>query len=271
MAFDVIVSTTEDLSDYLPHFNATISLLEALANKAKGLKRKTKPLVLFSSGCKDYGTTGLHGSPGLEAHSESSPLQPAFFIEPRTVHALKLFEHVDLFHAAIVRPTTVYGLSGSYYGRFFEVAEEALRDRGGDLEIRWNRKSIVHGTHGDDVAEAYLALATHALVYGVKEVHGQCFNISGKEYEVLEDVIAALVKEYGLSRVEWLDQEKEEIDWTRPRELDADAILMGFSQWVDSRKIRELTGWCDKRLSFQDGVSVYRKSFEAFRDSTSGI
>ncbi|RDW92187.1 hypothetical protein BP5796_01581 [Coleophoma crateriformis] len=270
VAFDIIVSTTENLSDYLPHFTDTVSLLQAVSRRAKQRTGK-KPLVLFSSGCKDYGTTALHGSAELHAHTETSPLQPAFFIKPRTENAMQLLEHEELFHTAVLRPTTVYGLSGSYYALFFERAEAARSEHGGVIRIAQRKKSIVHGTHGDDVGEAYLALATHAVMHGTTDIHGQCFNISGRKYEVLEDIVAALVREYGLAGVEWLGEDVEVIDWTQPREIDADAVLLGFSQWVGSQKIRDLTGWCDRRMSFQDGLRVYRKSFEAFRDSKSRI
>lgn len=39
-------------------------------------------------------------------------------------------------------------------------------------------------------------------------------------------------------------------------------MVMGFSQWVGSEKIRKLTGWTDKRRLFSEEIGVYRRSFE---------
>ena len=176
--FDVIVSTTEQILDYIPHYNDTITLIRALSLASN--KAGIRPLVLFTSGCKDYGTTYLDGAEALAPHTEQSSINPPPFaihratyvletgnstvtpvvrnlrIDPALVngylpfahffpssfirmlylldssvkyiympfyprvlvyqdYAPKIFDHSDLFDAVLLRPTTVYGLSGSFY------------------------------------------------------------------------------------------------------------------------------------------------------------
>ena len=248
--FDVIVSCTEQLFDYIPHYNDTVALLRALAEASN--KVGIRPLVIFSSGCKDYGTTGLAGSEDLAPHTEESPLNGPPVLIPRATHAPKIFEHTDLFDAVVVRPTTLYGLSGSFYGPIFDVAAKAA-DRG-VLELTADPKSIMHGTHVDDCAEAYVAIAEADR----SVVKGQCYNISGRRYETLEEVANALVEDYKIKGGAVYSPEKQ-----KTGVVDVVQFLIGFSQWVGSEKLRRDVGWRDKRQPFSEAVHTYRKAYEA--------
>ena len=247
--FDVVVSCTEQILDYVPHFNDTVALLRALAQA--GNKVGIRPLVVFTSGCKDYGTTGLDGSDDLSPHTEESPLRAPPFLAPRASNALNIFNHTDLFDAVVVRPTTLYGRSGSFYGPIFDVAARAAQK--GVLELAADPKSIMHGTHVDDCAAAYVAIAEADR----NVVRGQCYNISGRRYETLEQVANALVEEYKISGgVTYLPGEKK-------TGVDVVQMLIGFSQWVGSEKLRRDVAWRDKRQPFSEAVHTYRMAYEA--------
>ncbi|MCJ1248118.1 hypothetical protein MMC30_005333 [Trapelia coarctata] len=246
--FDVIVSTTEQVFDYVPHYNDVISFLRTLSttSNASGVR----PLVLFTSGCKDYGTTDLHGSPNLSPHTESSPLRPQPVLVNRATNAVKIFDHSDLFDAVLLRPTPLYGFSSSYYGPLFDMAAKAAKE--GILELPMNPRGILHGAHVDDCAEAYVAIAEHPHV-----VKGQCYNVSGYRYETLEDVAKALVKEYHIrGGVKFVSAEGIGV----PLPVQA---LLGASQWVGSEKVRNDVSWKDKRLLFTEGLHTYRGAYEA--------
>lgn len=247
--FDVMVSCTEQILDYVPHYNDTIALLRALAEAST--KVGIRPLVMFTSGCKDYGTTGLDGSEDLSPHTEDSPLNVPPVLAARATHAIKVFDQKDLFDAVIIRPTTLYGLSGSFYGPIFDVAADAA-DKG-VLECTADPKSIMHGTHVDDCAEAYVAIAEADRSI----VKGQCYNISGRRYETLEEVANALVEEYKIKGgVKYLPEKQK-------TGVDVVQMLIGFSQWVASEKLRSDVGWRDKRQPFSEAVHTYRKAYEA--------
>ena len=248
--FDVIVSCTEDILDYLTHYNDTIALLRALAQASNNVG--VRPLVMFTSGCKDYGMTGLKGEEGLSPHTEESPLNAPPLLAARATLAVKIFDHKDLFDAVVIRPTTLYGLSSSFYGPIFDRAAKAAEK--GVLELTADPKSIMHGTHVDDCAEAYVAIAEHVDRDLVK---GQCYNVSGHRYETLEEVANSLAQDYKIEGGVKYSPEKAKMG------PDVVQMLIGFSQWVGSEKLRRDVGWRDRRRPFSEAVHTYRLVYEA--------
>ena len=248
--FDVIVSTTEQILDYIPHYNDTIALIRALALASN--KAGIRPLVLFTSGCKDYGMTSLDGVESLSPHTEESSINPPPFAIHRATYAPKIFDHNDLFDAVLLRPTTVYGLSGSFYGPLLEIAARAAEK--GVLEFAADPRSILHGTHVDDCAVAYVAIAAHEDRNVVK---GQCYNISGHRYETLSEVATALVKEYKIAGGVKYIPAADNVG------IDVVQMLIGFPQWVSSEKLRKDIGWTDRRQLFSEGLHMYKKAYEA--------
>ena len=242
-ALDVIVSCTEQVPGYAAHFDTVLHLVCELAktSNAHGIR----PLVLWTSGCKDYGTTAVHGSPDLAPHTEDSPLHSPPLLRERTASCPRIFQH-DSFDAVLLRPTCVYGYSSSYYGGLFDYAA-ASKD---ELVVPADENSIMHATHVDDCAEAYVVIAQRPR----EEVAGQMYNISGERYETVREVCTALAKEYGL-KVRFAVEAGSEF----PTGLH---FVLGFSQWVGSDKIRKL-GWRDVRAAFSDDMGVYRKAYEA--------
>lgn len=236
---DVVVSATEQIFDYLPDCEDAITLLRTLSktsNDAGG-----RPLILFTSDCKDYGSTGHHGSPDLSPHTESSPLQPPTFVSDPAKYAIKILEHSDLFDAVVLRPTPIYGL---------DVAAKAARE--GILELPADPRSIMHGAHVDDCAETYVAIAEHPHV-----VKGQCYNVSGHRYETLCELANALVKEYdNRDGVKFVSAEGSKM----PMLVQ---MVIGSSQWVGSEKLRTDVGWKDKRVLFSEGLHAYGVAYEA--------
>lgn len=245
---DVIVSTTEDLQDYVGHFNTVLTMVKYLTSQTDG-----RPLLLFTSGCKDYGMTGLADAPNLNPSTETSSLDPPLLLTNRARCTESLLEVKQAFDVVVVRPTTVYGLTSSYYSEAFVLAEAAMAN-GKPLIIPADPRSIMHGCHVDDAADAYVALA----VVERSSIVGNSFLISGHTYETAENIANALVAEYSLPGIRY-----------EPKELTpANAMqnaLFAFSQWVSSDKLRDRTGWKDVRPLFSQNVHAYRLAFEAYR------
>ncbi|KAL7620567.1 hypothetical protein AAE478_009562 [Parahypoxylon ruwenzoriense] len=256
---DVIVSCTEQIP-FGAHYEALATLFRELAQTSNA--HGVRPLVLFSSGCKDYGMTGVHGEPGLAPHTEESPLRPVDFLRERTYSSLKIFEHSGLFDAAVIRPTPLFGYSSSYYGFVLELAAAAAQTPESALKIPVDFNTIIHGCHIDDCAEAYLALAEYPER---GKVAGQCFNISGCRYETLGELATVLATEYGLHGGVVRATSAED-------SMPGSDLVFGFSQWVDSTKIRQLTGWADRRMLLSENVHAYRLAYEeAARRGDQGI
>ncbi|KEF60119.1 uncharacterized protein A1O9_04969 [Exophiala aquamarina CBS 119918] len=263
-ALNVIASTTEDVVNYVGHFNDSIDLFKVIAARYRDIQgRAARPLVIFTSGCKDYGTTLYDGHPDLQPHTEESPLNGPPQLAPRTKHSLTIFSHSEDFDAVLTRPTTFYGRTGTYYGPIFTLAQQAKDDGLTELVLPSDPRSIMHGTHGDDVASAYVAIATSPR----DRVVGQVFNISSHRYETAREVAAAIEKSYGL-KVKW----SGEFASMGGKGIDFVHVLFGFSQWVGSEKIRRVTGWTDRKPLFAEMFDVYRLSYEAYlRESDSQV
>ncbi|CRL27822.1 NAD-dependent epimerase/dehydratase [Penicillium camemberti] len=250
--FNVIVSTTEILGKFESHFQDIVSMLLVVSEKSN--EAGVRPLVMFTSGCKDYGMTGRADSEDLAPHTEASPLNPPAVVAERCLASPKIFEYPHAFDAVILRPTTVFGRSGSYYGPFFELAQLA-KETATPLILPADPRSIVHGTHVDDCANAYLSIAESDRA----RVAGQCYNISSRRYETLDEIAEVLVEEYGLEKgIVYDPPQNKPVD-----QFDIVQFLTGFSQWVGSDKLRQDVGWKDRRLLFTEGLKAYRLAYEA--------
>lgn len=249
--FDVIVSNTEDPNDASGHLRDVRQMVETLS--ARTPVNGTKPLLMFSSGCKDYGWMDhKHGDPELAPQTEESPLRPLDILQPRCDFGAALLELDDTssYQATVLRPTIIYGLSSSHYGKLFELAEDSKET----LAIIADPAAIMHSCHVDDCAEAYVALAEHP---DRRQVAGEAFNVSNPSYETALEVGEALASSYGVA----LRFESP----TGSVPLDSAHFLANSWQWVDSSKLRALTGWKERRQPFAKGLSSYRMAFEATR------
>lgn len=260
--FDAIVGCTENMSDYPTHYAQVVALFRALATTSNA--HGVRPLVLWTSGSKDYGFSPLDGTPGLAPHTEESPLETLAFVQPRMTYSLKILDpdNAALFDAAVLRPPNVYGYSSSYYGFLFEWAEQvksrqvAAGASGEGYELAVDPRTIISALHVDDCGEAYVALAEHPD--RASRVAGQAFNIGPYRYETTGKLLAALAREYDIPggfRFAGTEQAKK----NTPGSIGS---LLGWSQWLGSDKIREVTGWADRRMLFSDNLGVYRRACE---------
>ena len=249
--FDVVVSNTEDRSDPDGHLAAVRSMLDKAVARSEAAGRR--PLVIFSSGCKDYGAmTQKHGDPALAPHTEASPLAPSAasaVVSARCAFGARLLDKAETpYDAVVLRPTIVYGLSSSFYGSLFDLASRSR----GVLTIAGDPDAIMHSCHVDDCADAYVALAEHP---DRRAIANQAYNISNQRYETAREIGEALARSYSL-----------DLAFEAPtREFGpGDAYwLFNYSQWVNSDKIRIATGWHERRAAFASGIDQYRIAYEA--------
>lgn len=251
---DIIASTTEDRNDYVPHFEDTMIFFRELSKLSNS--QGVRPIVLFTSGCKDYGQGGLDGSPDLVLHTEESPIRPPPFLVDRATNATRVFQE-DLFDSTVLRPTHVHGGLSSHLGDFFQVAAEAKQE-GRALQFHSDPRTIIHSMNVNDCGEAYVALAEHS---NRAQIAGECFNISaGDHYETLGDIGDALVKLYQIEEGIVFNTPETAVDITPTN------ALTNFSQFVGSGKLRELTGWSGISPMFAQDISRYWQEYE---DATS--
>jgi len=276
--WDVIVTCTEPPRSETEnqHWDDVLALVQGLS--ASSVALGTRTMVLWSSGCKDYGMTALHGAEGAAPHTEESPLEKHHLIDGRIAAALRALEvsaadgGAGGFDVAILRSTPICGYIGSYYGGVFDytatfAAATPPSKEPRVLKFTANADTILHGVHLDDCAGAYLAVASAALFggddpkHGRPAVAGQVFNISGKRYETLREIGSALAAEYGFDGGAQFGVTAEELPEAASNPTIG--LVLGWSQWVSSDKIRSLLGWSDRRLLFVENLHVYRLGWEA--------
>lgn len=246
--FEVIVSNTEDARDPGTHLAQVRSMLLELTRQ-QGRPNK-RPLVMFTSGSKDYGEMAeRHGAPSLSPHTESSPIRPHPFAATRASFASSLLQDGhESFDVTVLRPVLVYGYKSGLYGLFFDLAAKSR----GVLELMADPDTILHSVHVDDCADAYVKLAEHS---NRAEIIGKAFNISNSRYETTFEIANALAKSYGLRlRFEAPPAEVTSLDVH---------TLGNSSQWVSSELLRATTGWREHRPLFTEGISEYRLAYEA--------
>ncbi|NUU66356.1 NAD(P)-dependent oxidoreductase [Enterobacteriaceae bacterium BIT-l23] len=250
VAFDVIVSNTEDQHDAAGHLAKVRTMMDALVASSEALG--VRSLVMFSSGCKDYGRMSeKHGDPTLAPHSENSPINPPDVLLPRSNLCSNLLDKRRTpFDVVILRPTIVYGHSSSYYGALFELAANSQ----GTLSLMADPNAVMHACHVDDCAEAYVMLAEHP---DQSQVVNQVFNISNARYETARQIGEALARSYGLA-LQFVSPEQGKVE-----HFNSAHGLANFWQWVGSDKIRRVTGWQTRRPSFVQGLEQYRLAYEA--------
>jgi nucleoside-diphosphate-sugar epimerase len=248
VAFDVIVSNTEDWRDMEGHLAQVKTMINEVVtrSKAAGLR----PLVMFTSGCKDYGLMDKkHGDAGLAPHTETSPINTPLPLLPREKLGSYLLEKDDdSYDAIVLRPTIVYGHSSSHYGSLFDLASKSE----GVLKLIADPDAIMHSLHVDDCADAYVMLAEYP---DRTKVAQQAYNISNSRYETALEIGEALAKSYGLKLV--FEAPVGEVDYSTVHGL------ANFWQWVGSDKIRADIGWKEKRSTFITGIEEYRLAYEA--------
>ncbi|KAL8972936.1 MAG: hypothetical protein Q9197_002568 [Variospora fuerteventurae] len=188
----------------------------------------------------------------------------------------------------VVRASSLCGYSGSYYGAALEYAAAFAGSKKYNeyeyeakvLKFTADANTIMHGVHVDDCADAYVALAGTALFdMGTSldegsgndtpksrraAIAGQVFNISGRRYETLTEVGAALAAEYGFTGGTQFNVSADNIP--EEAEYQRSEFVFGYSQWVSSEKIRALTGWRDKRPLFSENIHAYRLAYEAAKE-----
>lgn len=252
---DVMITCDEDLSNYNAHHQARLSMIQRLCHDSKS-KGGQKPLVIFSSGCKDYGVGKLlHGEEGLKPYTEESALNPPDLLKPRTEAAVDMLNnHTQEFDCVATRPTTLWGYSGSYYSYFFSLAERAKKENKTVLELPGKSNAILHGMHVADVASAYLALATAPRHL----VSGKVYNMSARRYETLGEIIPFVERSYGI-KIKLRDSQPDDAKIFGLYALS----LWQFPQWVGSEKLRNDLGWKDNKALFTEAFDLYRQAYEA--------
>jgi nucleoside-diphosphate-sugar epimerase len=213
--------------------------VEALLKSAEdsGLPR----LVIYTSGCWNYGNTGR------EPADEGTPLNPPRMAQARVeTEKTVLSANRGRVRTIIFRPGCVYGGAGSLTAAWFGSAEKEGAARiVGDGSFRWTM------VHVSDLAEAYRLAAESAF-------GGEIFNATDRSrFTVLECAGSVSSVVNGRDSVNTAPVEEA------AKLLGPMAECLVLDQHVDSSKAARLLGWQPRHGGFVDGVDRYYRAWKA--------
>jgi CDP-glucose 4,6-dehydratase len=198
--------------------------------------------VVFASSDKAYGS-----SPDLP-YREDFPLRAAYPYDASKAAAdivARSYAHAYGLPLAVTRFANVYGGGDLNFSRLIPETVVAVLD-GRPPVIRSDGSPERDFLHVDDAVSAYLAIAAGLDGDGIA---GEAFNAGGERPHSVREVVE-LIAEISGSGVE----PDLQGDGNPDGEIDR--------QFVDSTKLRELTGWAPK-VRLKDGL---RRTLEWYRE-----
>ena len=160
-------------------------ILLAVSKAAKKLRPEGSPKLTFiyTSG------TWVHGNNRNEIITDTSPLTPTNdLVAWRPSREQEVIKNVNL-NGIVIRPSLVYGRSGSLLAPFFKSASEGNVWYPGEPGGRF---AVVHV---DDLADLYVRVVEKAAITG-----GLIFDAANDRTESVDDVLATLVKVSGAQK-----------------------------------------------------------------------
>ena len=212
------------------------TLLEA---GRRGAKPKT---FIFTSGVWVYGDTGDR------MVDETTPPNPPKLVAWRPAHEQIVLQAGGV-RGLVIRPGDVYGGPGGLTGQWF-----AGPSTGSPPLVVGDGRNRVPMVHVDDLADAYVRVATSGLA-------AEIFNVNDQSrFTVLEMATAA-------ARAAGYQGEVRPTPLVEARKTLRDfADALALSQHIDARKVVRLLGWHPSHEGFLDEADVHYRAWKAYRD-----
>ena len=212
------------------------TLLEA---GRRGAKPKT---FIFTSGAWVYGDTSDR------IVDETTPPNPPKLVAWRPAHEQIVLQAGGV-RGLVIRPGDVYGGPGGLTGQWF-----AGPSTGSPPLVVGDGRNRVPMVHVDDLADAYVRVATSGLA-------AEIFNVNDQSrFTVLEMATAA-------ARAAGYQGEVRPTPLVEARKTLGDfADALALSQHIDARKVVRLLGWHPSHEGFLDEADVHYRAWKAYRD-----
>ncbi|THU82917.1 NAD(P)-binding protein [Dendrothele bispora CBS 962.96] len=243
---DVIVNTLGGEASYP---DSVRGLLNSVAEAAKTLRPPGSPKLswIYTSG------TWVHGFNGGELNSDTTPVDlsgshSVELVKWRPACEQEVIKN-EVLNGIVVRPSLLYGRSGSIIGLMFERLKKTGKvtwpgkpKSGGGLQ--GGRLSLIHQ---DDLADFYVRAAEKAPLIG-----GLIFDVSNDVTESLDYFLQRMVDIAGV---------QGPYEYTEPQNVFELAI--STEVLVKPYLARSVLGWQPKKLGLIDGLELYWKAYLA--------
>ncbi|KAI0818804.1 NAD(P)-binding protein [Irpex lacteus] len=213
----------------------SVTLLNAVGDIAsKRPDGSPKITYIYTSG------TWIHGDDRNTIVTDTTPIQnPVQLISWRPAVEQEVLKYPNV-NGVVIRPSMVYGRSGSIFGRMFQAAYNG--------KLTWpgtpgGRLAIIHQ---DDLADIYLRVAEKGAL-----VKGLVFDASEDSTESTDEVLAKLAQLAGLGSYEYV----------APTNLYEEAIAA--TGLVRPYLGRALLGWQPRRHGILADLALYYEAWKA--------
>ena len=160
-------------------------ILLAISKAAGELRPQGSPKLtyIYTSG------TLVHGDDRNEIVTDTTPIRsPSEMVAWRPAREQQVINDVNL-NGIVIRPSLLYGRSGSHLAPFFQFASE------GNVCYPGQPGGRVPVIHTDDLADLYLRAVEKAAICG-----GLIFDAANDQTESVDDLLATLVKVSGAKK-----------------------------------------------------------------------
>jgi len=249
--FDVVIDslrtgTTQSFSK---------SILDSVSQAAKSLRPAGSPKLsfIFTS------ATGVHGeSADGKIITDTTPcIKPTQISGWRKAHEEKVQTH-PILNGIVIRPSLLYGRSGSLFSIVFEEARKTGK-------VRWPGKpgARLPVIHQDDLAELYLKAADRAQVIG-----GMAFDAANDVSESVDGFLHRLAQVIGADGFEYREPEGckcilRDLGQVTDNCLAVLDSILSQTFIVRPYLARSLLGWQPRKTGVADGLAVYYSAYLA--------
>jgi len=212
-------------------------VLQAVSKAAKELRPQGSPKLtyIYTSG------TWVHGDNRNEIVTDTTPIRPTNeLVAWRPAREQQVINDVNL-NGIVIRPSLLYGRSGSLLAPFLQSASE------GDVWYPGQAGGRFAVIHTDDLADLYVKAVEKAAI-----CRGLIFDAANDQTESVDDVLAALVKVSGAQKL---------YEYRKP--TNAWEVALGATILIRPYLAKTLLGWQPKKPGLVDGLPVYYAAWKA--------
>jgi len=215
----------------------SIATFTAVSNAARELRPQGAPKLtyIFTSG------TWVHGDNRTDVITDTTPIRSPVELVAWRPNTEQAVINNEVLNGLVIRPSVLYGRSGSALARFFKSASE------GSVWLPGTPGGRLSLIHADDLADLYVRAVEKSAIAG-----GRIYDAANDQTESVDDVLAALVKVSGAKAL---------YEFRKPTNLLE--VARGTTVLLRPYLARAVLGWRPSKPGLVDGLPVYYAAWKA--------
>ncbi|KAJ7616516.1 hypothetical protein FB45DRAFT_841367 [Roridomyces roridus] len=239
-----LIASLDLIIDALPGSLQTREILARVVSATQTHRPTGAPLLsyIYTSG------TWMHGDSRTAIVNDTTPItKPVDLMSWRPAVEQLVLKSKEIC-GIVVRPSLVYGRSGSLLAPLFKAAADSAAAGPQGSTVTWpgTPGGRCPTIHVDDCAEFYLRVAERASMLG-----GKVFDASNSSTESVDDILQTVVKVSGAKGYEYKSPENK-----FEEALQSTSLVRPYLGHA-------LLGWRARKPSMVDGMEIYYAAWRA--------